>query len=574
PVDLFTLLGGTPDTGGTWLPALDSGTGVFDPAIDNAGTYTYTLAATAICLEDSATVTITLETPPNAGLDNSIDLCTNDTNLDLFTILGGNPDAGGTWLPALDSGTGVFDPAIDNAGTYTYTVTGANVCADDSATVTVSLNTAPNSGSNNSITLCADDSSINLLDLLGINADSGGTWNGPGTLTNGDQGTFDPSTGESGTYTYTVVGTGSCEDASSTVAVTVINPEPTIDIGNEVFCAADNPTISDLIDNINSELGGSISVYDAPNNGTLLDSSELLIDNNTYYITETDTNSGCESTNRLEVTVTLNDPASPTVSSSDVSFCLIDQPIVADLNNLVVTGTNVVWFDAIDNGIAFADSDPLITGTYFAASQDALGCTSNVRIAINVTVNNTPAPSLIDQGNLYCGAGNPTLNDLEDNLIFNSALTINWYDSQDGGNELSTDTLLQNGETYYAATFNSSTGCESMDRTPITVDLSLCDLDEFSLFIPDGFSPNNDGINDTFELVDIAFLFPDYTLEIYNRYGNIVYKGNASTPFWDGVSNQTRTVGNNVAPNGVYFYIINFNRGDIAPKQGRLYLNR
>ncbi|XLS30176.1 gliding motility-associated C-terminal domain-containing protein [Flavobacteriaceae bacterium M23B6Z8] len=574
PIDLFTLLGGTPDTGGAWTPALASGTGVFDPAVDSAGTYTYTIAATDTCEAASSTVTITLETPPNAGTDASLALCTNDTTVDLFTILGGNPDSGGVWSPALTSGTGVFDPAVDTAGVYTYTVTGANACADDSAEITVSISTAPNAGANNSVTFCADDSAINLFDLLGINTDSGGNWSGPGTLTNGDQGTFDPASGTPGSYTYTVAGTGACEDATATVVVEVINPQPTITPGNEIFCAVDNPTIADLIANITPDQAGTITVYDAAVNGNSIDPPTALVDGTTYYITETDTASGCETTNRLEVIIAINDPASPTISTSDVAFCLIDQPIVGDLNNLVTSGGTIVWYDALQNGLAFSDSDPLVTGTYYAATQDNNGCTSTTRIALNVTVNNNPAPSLINEGNLFCGASDPTLSDLENNLQFDSGLTILWYDAQDGGTQLNTSTPLLNGETYYAATFNSTTGCESFDRLPITVDLTDCDPNEFTLFIPDGFSPNNDGINDTFELVDIQFLFPDYTIEIYNRYGNIVYKGDASAPFWNGVSNQTRTIGNNVVPNGVYFYIINFNRGDMAPKQGRLYLNR
>ena len=35
-------MSGTPDTGGTWSPALASGSGIFDPAVDTAGVYTYT----------------------------------------------------------------------------------------------------------------------------------------------------------------------------------------------------------------------------------------------------------------------------------------------------------------------------------------------------------------------------------------------------------------------------------------------------------------------------------------------------------------------------------------------------
>ena len=117
-VDLFNNLGGTPDSGGTWSPALASGTGIFDPAVDPPGVYTYTVtSANPICDEDTATVTVTFIPAPFAGTDGTLDLCENDTDtVDLFNSLGGTPDIGGTWSPALASGSGIFDPAIDTPG--------------------------------------------------------------------------------------------------------------------------------------------------------------------------------------------------------------------------------------------------------------------------------------------------------------------------------------------------------------------------------------------------------------------------------------------------------------------------
>ena len=63
-------------------------------------------------------------------------------------------------------------------------------------------------------------------------------------------------------------------------------------------------------------------------------------------------------------------------------------------------------------------------------------------------------------------------------------------------------------------------------------------------------------------------------MEIYNRYGNIVYKGNANSPRFNGKSNQSGTIGKGDLPVGVYFYIFNFNDGINKPEQGRLYLSR
>ncbi|RYZ16633.1 MAG: gliding motility-associated C-terminal domain-containing protein, partial [Sphingobacteriales bacterium] len=61
----------------------------------------------------------------------------------------------------------------------------------------------------------------------------------------------------------------------------------------------------------------------------------------------------------------------------------------------------------------------------------------------------------------------------------------------------------------------------------------------------------------------------------YNRYGNILYKGNSNTPNWNGTSTQGGVkLGDGTVPVGVYFYILEFNDGVRKPQQGRVYLSR
>ncbi|MFK7814663.1 MAG: gliding motility-associated C-terminal domain-containing protein [Maribacter sp.] len=573
-VDLFSLLGGTPNAGGTWSPTLASGTGVFNPAVDPSGVYTYTIAATAVCGSVESMVNVTVSPQPFAGDDSSIELCTNDATVDLFTVLGGAPDTGGTWSPALASGTGIYDPAVDAGVVYTYMVPALGTCPADDATVSVTLNILPNAGANATSTVCGDDTAYDLFPLLGASANPGGTWSGPSNLTNGDTGTFDPAINVSGDYVYTSAGSGACEDVSATVQVTVVNPTPTLPTDGEIFCIADSPLISDLIARVIPEMAGTIQVYSTPTGTVPLVDTEALVAGDTYYITETDVPTSCEGTNRLVVTIQINDPQIPTLSNASAEFCLIDDPTVSDLSAFITTGSNVVWVDAISNGNQFSETDALVTGDYYAIEEDINTCRSATSTVLSIIINDNPAPTLNPNGNELCGVEMPTIAELEANLTIETGLTVVWYDMNEGGNLLSTTDILIDNTNYYAATFNATTGCESNERLEITVDLTACDLNQYPLLLPDGFSPNGDGINDTYDLQNVQFLYENYTIEIYNRYGNLLFMGNNSTAPWDGTSNQAGTSGDKLVPNGVYFYIFNYNRNNVQPKQGRIYLNR
>jgi gliding motility-associated-like protein len=128
--------------------------------------------------------------------------------------------------------------------------------------------------------------------------------------------------------------------------------------------------------------------------------------------------------------------------------------------------------------------------------------------------------------------------------------------------------MLSDGTTYYASLI-SENGCESSERLAVTVTLEDCEL-----LFPEAITPNGDGKNDTFVVEKIEREYPNFNITIFNRWGNAVYKGNASTPEWDGTSNQSGNLGDDVLPVGVYFYVVDFNDGSTKPRQGRVYLSR
>ncbi|MBK7555843.1 MAG: hypothetical protein IPI55_14910 [Flavobacteriales bacterium] len=163
---------------------------MFDPSMMSAGVYTYTVAGAAPCPTEDATVTVTINTPPDPGTNGSITLCSTDPAVSLFAQLGGSPDVGGAWSGPSPVGGGMFDPSNMSAGVYTYTVVGIAPCPSEDATVTVTINTPPDPGTNGSITLCSTDPAVSLFAQLGGTPDAGGAWSGPSPVAGG---MFDPS---------------------------------------------------------------------------------------------------------------------------------------------------------------------------------------------------------------------------------------------------------------------------------------------------------------------------------------------------------------------------------------------
>ena len=88
-------------------------------------------------------------------------------------------------------------------------------------------------------------------------------------------------------------------------------------------------------------------------------------------------------------------------------------------------------------------------------------------------------------------------------------------------------------------------GC--IDTTYITVIIEP----DFAFYIPNAFSPNDDGINDTFNGKGI--FIKDYEMMIYDRWGNLIFYTNDINKPWDGKANQ----GADMAQRDVYIYVVN-----------------
>ncbi|UMB59997.1 Ig-like domain-containing protein [Lutibacter sp. A80] len=116
----------------------------------------------------------------------------------------------------------------------------------------------------------------------------------------------------------------------------------------------------------------------------------------------------------------------------------------------------------------------------------------------------------------------------------------------------------------------------------LTNNTSCIGTEPISNILPEGFTPNGDGMNDVFEIPFLPILYPNFSMEIVNRYGNKVYEykhdGNPNTvpTWWDGYSTGRWNFSNDVLPTGTYFYTIYFGDNDKkrAPQTGWIYLRK
>ncbi|WP_264509490.1 gliding motility-associated C-terminal domain-containing protein [Flavobacterium sp. N1719] len=85
-------------------------------------------------------------------------------------------------------------------------------------------------------------------------------------------------------------------------------------------------------------------------------------------------------------------------------------------------------------------------------------------------------------------------------------------------------------------------------------------------------SGNGDGANDTFHIDGLYNIFTHFTLEIYNRWGHLVWTGNNNLPEWDGFSIDKNTISDYISPKGTYYYVLKLNDdGYPEPYVGWLY---
>ncbi|NAS14462.1 T9SS type B sorting domain-containing protein, partial [Poritiphilus flavus] len=239
------------------------------------------------------------------------------------------------------------------------------------------------------------------------------------------------------------------------------------------------------------------------------------------------------------------------------------------LNEISGLGTSWSWTssgDAIfnDPGIQNPEVTNVSNGEEFTVTITLVnGCTSigtTVALVLEAPVLKTKSEQQ------FCILETPTVSD----LMASGYGNIRWYAEENGTAALKSDIPLADGAMYYGALENGD-GCVS-EKVVVRVALENCNkLDDPG---KRGFSPNGDGINDTFSIYGLREDYPNYSMTIYNRNGSMVYKGNIDTPDWDGSSDHGLVLGDGKLPSGVYYYKIEFGDGTTAQALGIVFLNR
>lgn len=547
-INLNSLVTGNP--GGTW-----SGQGVTGNTFNPAGltgpvAITYDVGVNPC--QDSKTYNITVVEDVSPAWTAPSSICEVQGLIDLNALLTGT--TGGTW-----SGTGVSGSTFDPTGltgqsvNITYTVGTAPCIETQSSNISI---TNVSAAWNAPDSVCQSDAALNLNSL--VTGTAGGTWSGAGVTGN----TFNPA-GQTGLVqiTYTV-GTSPCVDSQvHEIAVKASPADPTVTASDEEICFGSSTLI-----NATGSGATYFNVYSAQTGGNLLGITSLYVaptQTTTYYV-EAVSESGCINLGgRTPVTVTVN-PLPPADAGTNQTICttystelnasggvLYQWNTGATTQNITVAPQTGTWYSVTvtdNNGCMKSDSvfvDVFFPGNITAFNDSAVGENeTTIQIVVDVNdIHNGGVVTVITQP----AHGNATVG--ENNLI-----------------------------TYTPA----ADGFEGIDSLQYVICDSFCGdfcdtawvyIDVLSFFIPSGFSPNDDGINDAFEIVGL-FKFPNHHLQIFNRWGDLIYEAQPYNNDWTGQTNKGMVLGGESVVEGTYFYIFYPNATGYKTRKGSIELRK
>lgn len=552
-------------------------------SVSPTSTTTYTVTGTSLGCSATASLTLTVSPNPiaNAFVE-SIPTCYNMQNgVISVSVTEGTPYYNYLW----NTTDTIQSPNTCGSGNYSVTVIDANLC---SATSTVEL-TEPIvlTSSITEITpqQCTDFGSVT------IDANGGTT---PYTYIWPEDvgGVIDNSASNiiAGLYYVTITDYNSCSTVQE-ISITGGGPVSAIStVTASPLCFGDNN--GNIMVNISSG---------TPNYDINWEQGNVSISNNSHTITDlpagdytitiTDSNN-CQEINSITIT-------QPTqlIASSSATQILCN----GGLSTITVTATGGTQnYSGIGNFTITA-------GTYTHAVIDQNGCTevtstivtepTPLTISVNQTTSidcfgNSANVLVSVSGGImpYQGIGELSLTSGVHNIIVSdnngctSQSSISIYEPAElnanyevynpscrGNNDgyIQLQAIGGTGQYYYICNQNmifdpiisnleeGEYVIEVIDENNCSIVLdgiSLNDVQEDCISIPDVFTPNADGINDTWLIEHIEY-FPNAIINVFNRWGQQVYSAYSNDNPWDGKFNGS------LLPSGTFIYTINLYNG-------------
>ena len=528
------------------------------------GDYTFTFTtdvAAAPCAEVTAQVVVTVEncSCPDGAFD-SVFVCNeggdvilsdlqNEQNAGIWTILsaptGQNPAT---------IADGIFQADAADAGIYTLQFMLSNVpdgCPDTwENTVTVSA--ALSAGTTNAaLEFCAETEDVVDLNTQLTGADAGGIWSdtseapAAANAFNSATGMLEVQNLAAGnyTFTYTQTPTAPCAPSAATVTVTV-HTLPTADAGSDQTVTCEESALT---------LGGANTSSDLTYTWYLNDglfSQEInptATESGTYTLVVSN-DFGCTAS---DVVVIDNTASQPTADVTVIPVGCYDESDGALLVENVSGGIEPYLFSL--NGEPFSevpDLTGLAAATYNLVIEDANGCQSEINFDITqpqetlavltATLDNEDPPTIT--------LGESFDMELLLNIPEEEINSITWT----GGEYLDCDTCLSVTATPIETTTFTVT-IQANECAEISTAITVFVKKEHEVFIPNVFSPDDDGNNDVFYIFGDDNVRQVNSFAIFTRWGEQIFAAHNFMPNdpvhgWDG------THKGQDLNNGVYVY--------------------
>lgn len=565
----------------SWSPSAGlSSANIANPKAAPAGTTTYKVVVSNTGCKDSATTTINVMSKPTLGATPSSSTCAGDS-----IQLSASGAASYSWSPATGlSNASIANPIASVSSTITYTVTGSsgNGCTDTRNVVITALQ-KPSIVATNDTSVCGPNSiqlqatgaqqyqwspATGLSNTAVSNpvatASSSITYRVTGTAANGckssdstvisvlnipvvavsndtsvcknksvqltasgaSQYQWSPATGInsstianpvatiSSPVTYSVKGIA-LNGCSSTRSINIgLKPSPTLAVSRDTLICSGGAA------NLNASGGQQYfwSPATGLNNANIATPVAAPTVSTRYFVTATNAN-GCDATD----SITVNVKGAPVfaVSPSTVSICS------SKSMQLNATGGDVyLWQPSkylsnpnISNPVVKPDSSTvysvIITDTY---------CNVQSTLSVPVTVSANPIIIVSKDNDITCSQP-------FSQLKATGAATYLWTPAGVLNNPAINNPIATiTSTTTFIVVGTSNGGCQSSDSIKVSF-LNGGNLE--ALQLPNAFTPNGDGLNDCFGIktwgnVEVS------TFNIYNRWGQIVFKGKSSFDCWNG----------------------------------------